>query len=422
MNAMHQLAMACALACSAGFLGEATAAEAPGSSPNHPLSAEQALDADARAVARYRGISTDAARTRLLVQHAAGPIAERIRAQYANRLAGLYIEHEPTSRLVVRLTGRDAVRTEFHDAGGRNLEVAYVVGADRTFAELQQRFEAGFPALQKRVPEVESGYVDERTGEIVIEVLRDEKSARVASLQSAIGNPFGAATRVVEVEEPLVNQVLQGSGRLNFNQSATSTFCTAGFIVETIGSPKNYGALTAGHCQAALGSYAYTGVDLATHTITHVARKFDADTDIGWATIGTNAADVAARFYASIGYRTVIGVKTKAATVVGLEMCGYGTTTGHKCGEVISKAYNPGSLCGPGVVVGSGTSACNASFIRVDAYAGTGACQAGDSGGPWYELDLAAGIHKAGTSLGSRCVYTSIDDIANAALNLQLHL
>ncbi|HEY1077673.1 MAG TPA: hypothetical protein VGE51_13365 [Fontimonas sp.] len=419
MNAMHSLAIACTLACT-GLASAAMGSELPGSSPTNPLSAEQALEATAALAAKYHRISPEAARARLQVERAAGPIAERVRTQYADRLAGIYIEHTPTSRLVVRLTGHDAVRTEFHNVAGHNLEVAYLLGAGHTLADLQQRFDAGFHKLQQRVPEVESGYVDERTGDVVIEVLRDAKSPRVADLQRAAGGAFGVATRVVQVDEPLVNQTLQGSGRLDFSQGLTLTACTNAFIVETIASPKSYGALTAGHCQADLGTYNYTGVDSATHTINHVARKFDADTDIGWASIGTSVASVSNAFHDGTNYVAVVGVLTKAATLVGQTMCGYGTTTLGKCGIVQSKAYNPGSICGPGVVIGSGTGTCNASFVRVDAAAG--ACQALDSGGPWFDVNRAAGVHKAGTMLGSRCVYTSIDDIGLSPLSLQIHL
>ncbi|HEL5339984.1 TPA: hypothetical protein UOJ00_002981 [Stenotrophomonas maltophilia] len=417
MNAKHSvLAVACVV-LTAG-ISAAYANDLPGSSPDNPLSAEQALDASAALAAKFHGITPEAARTRLLVERAAGPIAERVRAQYADRLAGIYIEHEPSSRLVVRLTGQDAVRTEFHNVDGHNLEVAYVLGADHTLADLQQRFDAGFHKLQQRVPEVESGYVDERTGELVVEVLRDNKSAQLSDLQRGIALHFDAPTRIVQVDGPLLNQTLQGSGRFDFSQGLTLTYCTNGFVVRTINSPINYGTVTAGHCQADSGTYAYTGVDLATHTISHVARKFDGDTDIGWASIGTNLADVQPRFHNGTTYVTVTGVRTKAATVVNSTVCGYGTTTGQKCGLVQSTAYNPGSICGPGVVIGSGTGTCNASFIRVDAAAG--ACQAGDSGGPWYFGSVAAGVHKAGTMLGSRCIYTSVDDLGLSPLGLQV--
>ncbi|MCR6700960.1 MAG: S1 family peptidase [Dokdonella sp.] len=420
MNAKHSvLALACVALYGAGIAG-AAASDLPGSTPTNPLSAEQALDLDAAWVANASGIAPETARARLLIQRAAGPIAERVRTQYADRLAGLYIEHEPTSRLVVRLTGYDAVRPEFHNVSGHNLEVVYVLGADHALADLQQRFDVGFHKLQARMPEVESGYVDERTGEVVIEVLRDAKSPRVADLQRAAGGAFGVPTRVVQVDEPLVNQTLQGSGRLDFSQGLTLTYCTNAFVVETIASPKTYGTVTAGHCQADSGTYAYTGVDGATHSLSYVSQKFDADTDIRWASIAGGVSNVAATFYASGAYRTVNGVLTKAATLVGQTMCGYGTATTNKCGTVQSTAYNPGSICGPGVVIGSGTNTCNASFVRVDAAGG--ACQAGDSGGPWFDTNLAAGVHKAGTMLGSRCVYTSIDDIGLSPLGLQIHL
>lgn len=107
MNAKHVLALACAACVAAGLAQGAVAAQSPGSDRFHPANAEQARASGIQMMARSFGISPAAAASRMNVEEHAPDIVERIRTQYANRLAGIYIEHAPTHRLVVRLTGLD---------------------------------------------------------------------------------------------------------------------------------------------------------------------------------------------------------------------------------------------------------------------------------------------------------------------------
>lgn len=423
MNAKHSmLALACVV-LTAGNAGAAAASDLPGSSPDNPLSAEQAFEVDVQGVAKALQISPDAARSRLNVEGNLPPILKRIRSQYASRLAGVYIEHEPTSRLVVRLTGYDAVRPEFYQFGADPLEVSYELGADHTLAELQRTFDAKFPALIERVPGVQGGYVDQRTGEVVVDVLKDARLGKIADVQRLAVGHFDAPVRIETMDAPLVNQVVEGSGHLSFTQATvTGVECTGGFNVRDIsGSPIRYGTLTAGHCQPDSGSFSYAEAPTGTpiiHTLTMVGTNFTASADIAWARFSTTAADVTNRYYAN-EWRTVLGLIPKEDLVTNQSLCRYGQNGGYGCGTVQSTTYNPGSTCGPGLTIGSGTSSCKS--VYVDMLVASGLCVAGDSGGPWFtpvQGNLAAGIHKAGS--GTRCVFTAIDEIAG--LNVQLRL
>lgn len=411
MNAKHVLALGCAAALAATGLAEGVAAQ--GLLVSQPLSAEQAFDADAQGVANYLGISLEAARSRLNVDEHLAPITGTIREQFANRLAGIYIEHEPTHRLVVRLTGNDLVLPQNFAFGKDKLEVDFEPGASATFAELQKRFDAGFPALLKRLPALRSGYVDERTGNIVLEVLRDPKTpvlARtVAAQQQLADNVFGMSTQLVSVTEPIFNQTVHGSGTLDFNQGMVPTTCTGAFTVSTRSLPVHYGLLTAGHCQSDSGIYNYTEAQgTTTASLTYVTSKFDADTDIAWAETGTSSTSVDDQFLTDF-WRHTSGTLSKASTTVGQTMCGYGAAGLDRCGTVQSITYNPGSICnGP----------CHSVYVRVDA--ATNSCQASDSGGPWADGYLAAGVHKAGTLSGALCIYTSVDDVGVSPFFLQI--
>lgn len=179
-----------------------------------------------------------------------------------------------------------------------------------------------------------------------------------------------------------------------------------------------YGLLTAGHCQPTSGSFAYTeAVGSTTHTLTHVARKFDAASDIGWASISTSPSDVTNTFYGG-SWRTVDTAIPKDDLIVNQQLCRYGMNGGAGCGTVQTTSYNPGSTCGPTAAIGTGTDTCSATYVEL--LTTSGLCVAGDSGGPVYLGDSAVGVNKGGS--GTRCIFTSIDDIYDVSLDLELVL
>jgi len=437
MNAKRLMVMACAAALSAAGLVEGVFAVqvAPGSDARHPATAEQARLSSIQMMARSFGIPAGEAASRFNVEEHAGDIAARIRQQYADRLAGMYIEHTPTQhRLIVRLTGFQPVRPQFYQfsnghAGVDQLMVDYQVGAEHTFADLQKRFDAGFAGLKDRMAGLQSGYVDERTGEIVLEVVTEPpkvgkvklatasdaaaaKSARAAQQQLG-NNYFGMATRVEPIGR-IENQAIKGSGDLD----ATGVQCTGAFTVKSVSTPVTYGTLTAGHCQVPILVYRDVGHLPPPVSLSWVAAKNDAASDIGWASVSTNPLDAVNSFYNGTMYVTATSPLTKSHTLVGQSMCHYGRSTissGGVCGTVDSTAYSPGSICGP-----TGTGPCSATFVAVDV-ATTSACQPEDSGGNWNFGLKPAGVHKAAdTTVSGRCVYTSTDDVADPSLNLQI--
>ncbi|MBB3342744.1 hypothetical protein [Luteimonas sp. RC10] len=415
MNAKLLPYVACIAVLGVGNIATGHAADSRWIAPDGLLSADASMSRDVAGVADALGISEDAARRQLNVQPFADAIAERVRQRHANRLAGVYIEHAPSGRLVVRLTGHDAVRPEFHQFGADPLEVAYEVGADHTLADLQRRFDTGFPTLGQRMQGLQGGYVDERTGQIVIERVRGEKAMRQADVQRLAAAHFGVPVRVVEPDAPNEQQAVFGGGLLDYVRSGITYICTGGFVVGNTAS--QYGTLTAGHCQPTSGTYSYLGHDGASHSLTHVARAYNSTSDIGWAR-PVPAASVGPWVWTGAAYAQVTGRRTQAATTVGNVICRYGRTGGYGCATVFSKAYSPGSICGPAV---PGTAACSATFVGLNSSAGL--CQGGDSGGPWFIAVaggvVAAGVHSAGNPSAGLCVYTSTD-YAYSALGLSL--
>lgn len=427
MNAKHVLALACAAYAAAGLAQGVVAAQSPGSDRFHPASAEQARASSIQMIARSFGISPAAAASRLNVEKHASAIAERIRTQYASRLAGMYIEHAPTHRLVVRLTGFQPVQREFHQFGNDQLVVDYKVGAEHSFADLQKRFERGFAGLKTRLPQLQSGYVDERTGQLVLEVVSeppklgktklatasDTVAAHTArAQQQQLGNNyFGVATRVEPIGR-IENQAIKGSGNLD----ATGVTCTGAFTVKNNAPTPLYGLLTAGHCKATTLNYTEVGTTTPITALSWVGEQNDASSDIGWASVSTTATDAIKSFYNGLTFVTTGTPLSRSGTIVGQSMCHYGRSSvslSSVCGTVQSTLYNPGSICGT-----SGTGSCMATFVAVNLPAKQG-CQPSDSGGNWYIQDQPAGIHKAAdTTVSGRCVYSSTDDISSLGLQI----
>lgn len=136
------------------------------------------------------------------VEAATGPIVERIRTQYAERLAGLYYEREQ-KRIVVRLTGMEPVAPETHTVAGGSLQVVFEPGAAHSFAELNRIMADSTAKIAAALPTAHARYVDERSGAIVIAIAPDSAAgkAKEAELTQSLGVPVR-----VEVEVPAVPQ------------------------------------------------------------------------------------------------------------------------------------------------------------------------------------------------------------------------
>jgi streptogrisin C len=160
-----------------------------------PMSAQQALSADARSLAADRGLTQIEAERRLRIQMAAGRTVSQLRRQFAGRLAGLYYEHEPTYRLVVRLKGDAPEPDRLLALGGSRLPVVFRTGASATVAELLAAMQAHGDQIKAALPGLMGMGVDERTGEIVLDVYArgaeaEHARSQAAKLTAIVGQPL----------------------------------------------------------------------------------------------------------------------------------------------------------------------------------------------------------------------------------------
>lgn len=407
MNARRVQRVACAVLIGAGVTGVASAAVSA-TAPPKVLSVAEALHENAAAVANGYGISVAEAEQRLILEQKASEVIESIKGRFQGRYAGSYIEHEPGTHLVVLLTGNQPVDKQAFAANGQTLEVVYRTDAKHSLAQLSDAIN-DVPRHTEGVPGVLGRYIDERNGQVVIELDSAQMAAKPANLESrarTIASFIGVPVRFEPGERAIVNDVY-ASGRLD------PAGCTTGFTVYHAASNQN-GVLTAGHCRETSGFATYTGHASVggSHLLGNQGWLMTAQADLLW--LGNSSVLFGGYFYSNNWY-PVTGRRTQGATVTGSTYCKYGITTGYTCGTVQSAYSAPGSpICGP---TNSGT--CAATFIRIDG-PGASTCGPGDSGGPWFTAGtIAAGIHFASNASGSICWY-STTDYAYSGLGLQL--
>lgn len=196
------------------------------SSDDNQIAFEEGLRIDGAEIARMQGIEEEDAIQRLRWQVASGDIVEQLREQHADRLAGLYTEHSPTDRIVVRLTGDDdGESSQTISAGDQTIQVDFEYGADHTHAELRNVISEHRAAWIERFPTLQGTYTDARNGEIVLNVVvSSDETAEIEGQAASIADELSVPIRVHAILAPLERQAVRGSGALGVG-------CTSGFVV-----------------------------------------------------------------------------------------------------------------------------------------------------------------------------------------------
>lgn len=363
-----------------------------------PLSAAAAELMDARAYSADHNVDVREAQRRLRAEAQMSDIVDLLRKGSGARYAGLWIEHDPGFRVVVRLVGDEPAPKGLTAAlAGSPIPVVFERGAAASQAELLDKVHAALPALLAAFPNMAGTDVDVKTGEIVLTVptvgpARDVARAKIPALAQRLGSPV----RIDFLDSPLVDQSVRGGSDL--------TDCTSGFVVAN--SAGTRGFVTAGHCG---NTETYADFDGTVTTTTFQSETFDADQDFQWHT--TPQTEVP-EFYADLitSARVLTGRRLRSSTAVGNTVCHRGLTSGYSCGSVQSTTYQPTFA---GACNGF---TCTSTYISV---AGANlACAGGDSGGPWFNGQTAFGIHKSGNTPCTLAVYTSTDFLSGTGVSL----
>lgn len=364
-----------------GLIGLATvAAAAP---PVQTRAA--ALGQDAAAYARLEGVGEAEAGRRLNAQQASVAATDALAAEFADRLAGISIEHRPAYRIIVHLAGPDPVTPRMLNFGAESLPVEFIPGAAVTRRFAVAALETHLGDLSRLFPGSRGIGYDPRTAAIVV-LLRGgtASSAAIAEAERLTGVPL----RVIDTGALSFDMSLDGGVRLEGVAGGIRQRCTAGFVV-TDGA--RTAIATAAHCPDEL---MYRDPDGATLTL-----PFAGQWGAGYRDVQINLADAATAplFYADRSQgalRTLDTWRNRASTRVGDVVCHWGESSGYSCAEIAMVDFAPpGELCG---------GPCTPTWVAVRGPS----CRAGDSGGPVFLGTTAFGIAKGSNrSPDGQCLF-----------------
>jgi len=377
---------------------------------------EEALKKDAQAISRTDGISHEDALRRLRLQAAASDrLIAQLREEFAARLAGIYIEHDPVDRVVVRLKGDALVADRRLQVDSDTLLVEFISGQSHTQVEIEDIIDNHIDALKKSVPRLQGVFADDKTGEAVLTVsLRENDLQKIRGMREVAQKILSIPVRIHRISSPLENQsIIRGGGSL------MGLGCTAGFVVRKT-SDNTRGILTAAHCPGS-ATQIFTDWNGNHGYLKYKDGLFSSAEDVKWYAgyLTTQSSSFKPQFYAdsTVNPRPLTGRRTQASTAFGMDVCHRGHATEYSCGFVFSTKYDL-TDCSP--------YACAKTWVAVAPSSSTPelACYNGDSGGPWFISTVAIGIHKAGAKTGpypgecEMAVYMSTDRISG--LDLQL--
>ena len=341
---------------------------------------------DATTFAAAAGISVDEALRRLQLQKTVGELDAALEAEESATFAGLWIQHEPQYRIVVRFTDRAAeARLRQRVAGGPLADLIETRPARWSLAELQSR-------RQQVRGHARNGKVafnsDINVFENRVEMYVREPEALSAALGKARAHiPEGVVVQR-RAELFVTEEALVGGRQLNT--------CTGGFTVRA--TTGELGISTAGHCN----SHQFYNTTL----VPMRAERYGGDADLQWHS-GCDTLEVTNQFESGLGLRACTATQSRAYQAIGTIVCKNGMTTGRTCGKIASNTFDRGPEFNNTAVLVDGDE------LRINQ------SENGDSGGPWFVDGTAYGIHSGSpgsTSLDA--IYTPVNYLADIGVRV----
>ena len=357
----------------------------------------EARQRDADEYAKLFGVSPAEARARLLAQDASVPVTDALAERYRDRLAGVAIEHRPTYRIMVYLTGTDPVAEQRLKVGTLDVPILFRTGAKVTRERVIWAMTYHQAAIRAALRTAPGMGLDPRTGELVVTIGSADAPEGTEALDTRLEAIAGVPVQVRVVNQIAVNLAPEGGSRVEGVSAADGKryLCTTGF---TVTDGARYGVTTAAHC---LDDLTYRD-PLAGP----VPLSFVGQWGWGYRDVQINAASgpLPPTFYANTArtrLRTVTGQRSRTSTRAGDFVCHRGERTGYSCAVVQLTDFAPaGDLCG---------GPCLPTWVTV---AGP-TCKGGDSGSPVFSGTTALGILKGASYRGDgSCAfyfYMSVD-------------
>ena len=357
----------------------------------------EAHERDAAEYARQFAVSQSEASARLSVQDMSVAATDAIADAYRDRLAGVAIEHTPTYRIVVYLTGSETVPEQALTAGGKTVAIVFRTGAKVTRERVIWAMTYHQAAIRAALRAPPGMGLDPRTGELVVIIGSLDAADGIAALRTKLAAIAGVPVQIRVLNHVDVNLSPEGGARVEgvSPDDGKRYLCTTGFNV-TDGTRS--AVTTAAHCLDQLSYRDPQG--------TRVPLAFVGQWGWGYHDVQINAAPapLPPTFYADTAktrLRAVTGQRSRTSTRAGDFVCHRGERTGYSCALVQLTDFAPaGDLCG---------GPCLPTWVTV---AGP-TCKGGDSGSPVFSGTTALGILKGASYRGDgSCAfyfYMSVD-------------
>ncbi|WP_375242959.1 hypothetical protein [Sphingomonas parapaucimobilis] len=350
-----------------------------------PLDGNAALALDAAEYATLSGQAPMAAARELAVQEASVPLTDALKAEFADRLAGLPVGHAPF-HIDILLTGDVPVADRVVQVAGSPVLVRFRTGAYATHHQLVVALALHQTEIRASLTQPPGIGVDPRIGALVVMVARADAEAEPGdALRDRIARIAGVPVRIATLDTSDSDLAdLQGGARLTGIDRGNSRryACTSGFIVRR-GSDS--AIVTAAHCPDDL---VWTDAERRQHPLTFLGQW-------GWGyqdvQVNGSPAPLSPAIWSDTTKtisRRITGQRTRDQTRAGDIVCHRGERTGYSCAEVWIPDFAPaGDLCGGG---------CTPTWVAVRGPS----CRSGDSGGPVFLGGIAYGIVKGGSYRG----------------------
>jgi hypothetical protein len=342
-----------------------------------PINEESTKIKDVEEYATDQGIDLQTAVNRISLQEIAGNLNAELLKNESETFAGLWVQHAPKFQIIVQFTkgGMEKVLPYIQDTEIANLIDFQIVNYSLKELETAQLF-TQVNVGKYGVP-IDSGInvIQNRVELFVINRLKLDSEI--------LKNGLKLPPQVLEVTvNELSNQQTDIFAGLRLD-APDDRDCTSGFSV--INSNGLKGIITAAHCDDIMS---FNGIYLPFQ-----GSAYGASYDFQWH--AAPSLSVRSLVYDGTNNRYVFSTKHRDNQVINEFVCKYGWASGYTCGYIIDKNFNPGG-------------AMNNTLIRVHRD-GVNLSEGGDSGGPWFNLNTAYGLHIG--EIGEDAYYMAINYI-----------
>jgi streptogrisin C len=333
----------------------------------------------------------------------------------ADSYAGMWIQHEPDYRVIVRFTERGEETLLPYLADTPLAGLVEVRGASITLASLVEEQQALGETLQSLGIAHES-YLDEVENRVVLLVLDPaELDATLAAANVALPT-FVEANQVESFSQDEADIYGGLEASVQCVQAGWYSYPTTGFNLIKQGTI--YASTTGHACRGAGGSVNMT-VNGLVYPFVGKAYSESGSYDFQWHSRpgGSSAKPWVKDGYDAPypSYRVINGVKPRLEQRVGEWVCKWGRTTQLTCGTILSIYVS---------VQENGFPPSPATYILV-AGGLVDLSQERDSGAPWFSYDTAYGIHKGapgGDEENSNdAVYMAADFVGHYPYLFEIH-